>query len=440
MPKLRRANRFHSLLRVRLRQNWNKYNLYNIQANYQNPFLVSRTFFQQKWTAKAITRGYHGEHIREKKWERMFSRRLRSVTNFNPRYMARFDGSEQASGRGSGRQLNPADEKARSLDLDRFNPENGTNLASDRMTPYMQMTYAPMERRLDIAVFRAMFASSARQARQFVVHGAVTVNGRKMVHPGYILKPGDLFQVDVEHVLMATGHPKSKAASRSKGAAKDEAAEAEEEEAAEAEAEAEGEEVEAAEEGGADGEANKSTTRSTPRKNTNWYNAQKAGLLTRKIKAVIKACEDAKKPHNELGKLMRYAYKTALERERGPSPDKTAMSVYLSDMMEKLKIADETRRPESLRLTSAETRQWDRLMENLKLNDVDPTKPYATPWRPRPFMRAFAFIPRYLEVNQNICAAVYLRHPVCRPGFAEVPTPFAPEISQLAHSWYLRRG
>jgi hypothetical protein len=72
-------------------------------------------------------------------------------------------------------------------------------------------------------------------------------------------------------------------------------------------------------------------------------------------------------------------------------------------------------------------------------NPVDESKPYATPWRPRPFMSAFAFIPRYLEVNHNICAAVYLRHPVARPGFAEVPSPFPAEIQQLAYTWYLRR-
>lgn len=61
------------------------------------------------------------------------------------------------------------------------------------------------------------------------------------------------------------------------------------------------------------------------------------------------------------------------------------------------------------------------------------------PWRPRPYMSAFAFIPRYLEVNQNVCSAVYLRHPVARPGLAEVPTPFSEGVNQLAFNWYLRR-
>lgn len=82
------------------------------------------------------------------------------------RYLASFDGSEQAQGRGSGRDLTAEErQSARRIPA----------------TPYMQMAYAPMERRLDTAVFRALFASSARQARQFVIHGAVKVNGRKVI-------------------------------------------------------------------------------------------------------------------------------------------------------------------------------------------------------------------------------------------------------------------
>ena len=72
-------------------------------------------------------------------------------------------------------------------------------------------------------------------------------------------------------------------------------------------------------------------------------------------------------------------------------------------------------------------------------NPIDPSKPYATPWRPRDYMSPFAFIPNYLEVHQKVCSAVYLRHPVARPGLAEVPTPFGSESLGLAHNWYLKR-
>jgi hypothetical protein len=84
---------------------------------------------------------------------------------------------------------------------------------------------------------------------------------------------------------------------------------------------------------------------------------------------------------------------------------------------------------EKLRLETEHTSAW---------NKRNAHAPYATPWRPRDYMSAFAFIPRYLEVNQNICAAVYLRHPVARQGLAEVPTPFHIETGQLAFNWYLR--
>jgi hypothetical protein len=100
----------------------------------------------------------------------MFSRRILSVVNMDPRYMASDDGSSMSKGRGSGIESG----KIKVFEAGRYNPlERAT-------TPYMQMAFAPQERRLDIAVFRALFASSARQARQMVVHGAVKVNGKKV--------------------------------------------------------------------------------------------------------------------------------------------------------------------------------------------------------------------------------------------------------------------
>ncbi|ERS97913.1 S4 domain containing protein [Sporothrix schenckii 1099-18] len=418
--KTRRSFRYHSLRRVRLRQNWNKYNLFNMQANYPQLPSLGRTFFQQKWAAKALTRGYHGEHIKEGKWERMFSRRLQSVTNFDPRYMARFDGSEQAAGRGRGRATDPALGKAQ------LDPEAGTNQVTQRTTPYMQMAFAPMERRLDIAIFRAMFASSARQARQFVVHGAVTVNGKKMIYPGYLLNPGDMFQVDVDHVLFGTGMKKSSRKARRArnlgvvGAAK------EAETAAEATAEAETAPAEVA---AAEGD-----------KDSDWITEDSSGRLTLKIQEALEQTKTAKKTWPVLARLLKAAYRTPNDQSRRPPPN-TPLADSLTNMLNKLEITNSHNEdPNVPQLTDNERKRFKKLLAEEAENPVDLSKPYATPWRPRPFMRAFAFIPRYLEVNQNICAAVYLRHPVCRPGYSEVPTPFPPEISQLAFNWYLRRG
>jgi small subunit ribosomal protein S4 len=49
-----------------------------------------------------------------------------------------------------------------------------------------------LERRLDNAAFRLGFADSRRQARQLVLHGHLTVNGRKTTIPSYLLRPGEV--------------------------------------------------------------------------------------------------------------------------------------------------------------------------------------------------------------------------------------------------------
>ena len=48
-----------------------------------------------------------------------------------------------------------------------------------------------LERRLDNIVYRMGFAVARRQARQFVRHGHVEVNGRKVNIPSYEVKAGD---------------------------------------------------------------------------------------------------------------------------------------------------------------------------------------------------------------------------------------------------------
>lgn len=98
----------------------------------------------------------------------MFDRRLPAVVPMDYRLLARTDGSDQAAGRGSGLKKNDKDD------------DREQRQRAPQKTPYMHMTYFPTERRLDTAVWRALFASSARQARQFVVHGFVKVNGKKV--------------------------------------------------------------------------------------------------------------------------------------------------------------------------------------------------------------------------------------------------------------------
>ena len=55
-----------------------------------------------------------------------------------------------------------------------------------------------LERRLDAVVYRAKFVPTVFAARQFVNHGHVTVNGRRVNIPSYRVKVGDVIEVQGE--------------------------------------------------------------------------------------------------------------------------------------------------------------------------------------------------------------------------------------------------
>ncbi|KAI4910252.1 hypothetical protein J4E90_007685 [Alternaria incomplexa] len=417
----RKKPRFHSLKKLNVRQNWSRWSLYAL-SQLKAPNVTTRTYFQQKWTAKASTRAYHGEHIREKKWKHMFRRNLPAVVAMDHRYLAQHDGSEQAAGRGQG---------ADSMDKARTGP----------MTPYMQMAYYPLERRLDTAIFRSLFASSVRQARQFVVHGLVKVNGKKMVYPGYALNPGDMFQVDPSSVMFATGAPKERSSTARRIAKEKAAARAAERE----------------QNGGQTPKQPKQDdfviTPSTREEPTPTELKKQLQDLMEQVDGVL--AEDVKAKDKQKFRSFRQSVKKAISLWRTANPETISTLDTQFDFL-KTQIAERAAATtssspkdasaaepliseedqarlrsafEKLRLETEHTSAWNRR---------DARAPYATPWRPRDYMSAFAFIPRYLEVNQNICAAVYLRHPVARQGLAEVPTPFHIETGQLAFNWYLR--
>jgi small subunit ribosomal protein S4 len=52
-----------------------------------------------------------------------------------------------------------------------------------------------LEQRLDNVVFRAKWASTRPQARQFVNHGMVNVNGRRVDIPSYRVRKGDVISL-----------------------------------------------------------------------------------------------------------------------------------------------------------------------------------------------------------------------------------------------------
>lgn len=52
-----------------------------------------------------------------------------------------------------------------------------------------------LECRLDNVIFRLGLAATRKEARQLIVHGHFTVNGKKVSSPGLQVKPGDVIKV-----------------------------------------------------------------------------------------------------------------------------------------------------------------------------------------------------------------------------------------------------
>lgn len=125
-------------------QSWSPANLYNLyQRTYGPPTADTKftksslTMFQQKWKAKQLVRGYHGDWIQEGKFKK----------DYLP---------------------------------DGLPPIVGAKGAGEAKVPLTSMMFAEVEKRLDTVVFRCCFADSVYRARMMVVHGKVSLNGRKV--------------------------------------------------------------------------------------------------------------------------------------------------------------------------------------------------------------------------------------------------------------------
>jgi small subunit ribosomal protein S4 len=59
-----------------------------------------------------------------------------------------------------------------------------------------------LELRLDNVVYRANFAASRSQARQFVRHGHVTVNGKRVTIPSHEVRTGDVVEIHLSSQKM----------------------------------------------------------------------------------------------------------------------------------------------------------------------------------------------------------------------------------------------
>ena len=270
-----------------------------------------------------------------------------------------------------------------------------------------------------------------------------------MPYPGYLLNPGDMFQVDPDRVLFATGTPKPREQARlGRGMKKQNrvinknrvegrinrqkkiaAAQEKFEEAASTDAPQ---------------PSLSSATEEQQREKLGGKFKELQGQI-QSILADNKAPPSGKrktalrKLHREIRATLGKSKKKTLEELQTLRDEYSShLAIYnkLPDINDASPSAPE---PPLSPPTKADQEALQAAIQRARENPIDETKPYATPWAPRPYMSAFAFIPRYLEVNHQICSAVYLRHPVARPGSAEVPSPFPERVLQLAHNWYLRR-
>lgn len=267
-----------------------------------------------------------------------------------------------------------------------------------------------------------------------------------MRYPGYLLNPGDMFQVRPRAVMYALGAPKLP-----------EEALPEEEAESDESTQNETEETQTTEE-----RSPKQILKDLLVQSQSILENKKEGLSAKRkqdLRALSKSVRglmskagrsdvdttDVKQTFDEIQVQLRLA------RDSKDSGVATSPSQQSSEQRAKAAEASEGSESSSALPTAITDVKEDeefgkkhestlrRALWQLSLNPIDESKPYATPWTPRDYLSAFAFIPRYLEVNQNICAAVYLRHPVAKPGFSEVPSPFPEAANANAFAWYLRR-
>ena len=272
-----------------------------------------------------------------------------------------------------------------------------------------------------------------------------------MIYPGYLLNPGDMFQVEPEKVMFATGAIK---------AAKTTESQEDTEEKSETSAETTETQEPAEEEDDREPrEVLKDLIRqaksilTSPREGLSAKRKQDLRGFTKQIKRTLSKSNSSTILTDSLeAQFLELQQQLRLTRETkaAKSPDTLATDSKSSSSPENTENTDpntpsqpaDSTSPETDTSTTITDSEYNSLLAALTTmseNPIDDSKPYATPWMPRDYMSAFAFIPRYLEVNPNICAGVYLRHPVARPGLAEVPTPYGESTGGSAFAWYLRR-
>lgn len=165
-------------------QSWAPENLYNLwqRTHIDGPLRrdtdfskTTKTLFQQRWLAKRLTRGYHGDHIGQTNFERWY------LPSSLPSINAAASNSASGAAAGSSRRPTGINQFVEGRmraggRTDALRDEKRKEVAA--RAPVGTMMFREVERRIDVLVFRALFATSVWQARAFVVQGHVKLNGK----------------------------------------------------------------------------------------------------------------------------------------------------------------------------------------------------------------------------------------------------------------------
>jgi ribosomal protein S4 len=120
-----------------IRMAWSDMNVYNISNRTKPDDNLRKSVFQQKWAAKRDLRAYHAPDVSERQ---LIDRHWRNQLPM--RHM--------------------------------------TLREQERAPPIQALSFAELERRLDVALFRAHFCDSLPMAKKAVLMGCVKVNGVKV--------------------------------------------------------------------------------------------------------------------------------------------------------------------------------------------------------------------------------------------------------------------
>lgn len=430
-----------SLARKRIRATMNKWNIFNALTWRKNRFSPN-TQYRQVFFAKQEARSYHGDRLTETQFRNHF--------------------------RG---------------DLPTVSPLRSQNRGDEAEIPHAMQTFIGLERRLDFAVWRSLFASSLRQAAVFILRGGVKVNGVKIRAPGYILHPGDLFSVEPSRVLYALGRPKPSLQNA---------------------VELTNRNIRKFNKYLAKCRANPEkmwNLREKRRRRHHIYHDRQSKKLEKRADALSKHLK--KEMDSEMALVKPLAVLSSVLQDSNPSGvAKTVHNLVkgafpenqdLQSLAEKYyshneplphrsdvrKLVDQLvkerrdkiRESYQLRITESKSGvpydpKWverlpepvpevksDIAYEELANTKVplpysstgkiyglsEPKKPWFTPWSPRQFLAPMSILPHHIEVDHETCHAVYLRDPVGRPGHSEVISPFSNDMHERAYLWYVFR-